>query len=83
MAKARVYVELDRPNVRKILKEDSLDTLKEVGEKLARAAGPEYQVEVGTRSSRAVVNVIDPREDAMYREMSKGTLARALGSVSQ
>jgi hypothetical protein len=79
---AKIWVELDRDNVRAILKGDGVtDLLKEIGSKVSRKAGADYQVQVGSRKNRAVINVVDPRRGALSREAKTGNLARALGSV--
>jgi hypothetical protein len=84
MAKARIQVKLDSPEVRALLKGSSVSSyLLGLGNQLADAAGSEYQVSSGQRSSRAVVNVYDPNEGAMFREAATGNLARALGRVSK
>lgn len=84
MAKARVLVKLDSPAIRELLRSSEVgDFLEDIGQNVAAKAGSEYEVQVDytSRKSRVVVNVIDPREGAMFREMNTGNLARALGSV--
>jgi hypothetical protein len=84
MAKARIQVKLDSAEVRNLLKgSDVSGYLMGLGQEVANAAGADYQVSQGQRTSRAVVNVFDPSEGAMFREAATGQLARALGSVSR
>jgi len=77
-----VYVNLDRAEVRNLLKSPEVASfLLGLGETVASKAGPEYRAEVDTeaRQSRVVVNVVDDRREARFIEMSTGRLARALG----
>ena len=77
-----VYVNLDRAEVRNLLKSPEVASfLLGIGETVASKAGPEYRAEVDTeaRQSRVVVNVVDDRREARFIEMSTGRLARALG----
>ena len=79
---AKIWVKLDSKNVRDVLKGPGItDLLKEIGGKVARKAGSDYEVKVGSRTTRAVVNVLDPRRGALQREAKSGNLARALGSI--
>jgi hypothetical protein len=86
MAKGRIYVKLDSPEIKKLLKGPEVkDFLLDLGNDVASKAGPEYKAIADTtsRKSRVVVNVIDPRPKAKYTEMKYGKLARALGEVSR
>ena len=77
-----VYVNLDRAEVRNLLKSPEVASfLLGIGETVASKAGPEYKAEVDNKSrkSRVVVNVVDDRKEARFIEMSTGRLARALG----
>lgn len=84
MVRPKVWVQLNSAEVRKILKgPGTTQLLKDLGEQVVQAGGSDYEVQEGSRQNRAVVNVIDPREGAMFRESQTGRLARALGSVSR
>jgi hypothetical protein len=86
LAKARILVKLDSSEIRELLKSnDVADYLLELGNEVADKAGPDYLAEVDreSRKSRVVVNVIDPRPEARFVEMSTGRLARALGAASK
>jgi hypothetical protein len=79
-----VYVKLDKEAIGELLKSSEVGSfLEEVGDQVANKAGSEYEVQVDytSRKSRVVVNVVDPREGALFREQQTGNLARALGSV--
>lgn len=83
MAKG-IYVQLDSGEIRELLRSSEVGNfLEEIGDQVATRAGSEYEVQVDytSRKSRVVVNVIDPREGALFREQQTGNLARALGSV--
>lgn len=81
---AKIRVELDRVEVGKILKGEGItELLLDIGNDVANKAGDGYEAQVGSRKTRAVVNVIDPREGAFFREASTGNLARALGGTSR
>jgi hypothetical protein len=78
---AKVEVKLDKAEVGNLLKSPEVyKFLEDLGNQVA-ANGDGLQVQKGSRSSRAVVNVIDPSEGARFREAQTGNLARALGSV--
>lgn len=84
MASTRVV--LDRIAVGDLLKSQEVgDYLLAIADKVADAAGPEYQsrVDYTSRKSRVVAIALDPREEARFVEMSTGKLARALGTVSK
>jgi hypothetical protein len=85
LAKARIQVKLDSPAVRALLKSSEVETyLLGIAETVAANAGPDYKVMASrARASRAMAIVLDPRDDAKFREMSKGTLARALGAATR
>jgi hypothetical protein len=86
LAKARVVVDLDSVEIRKLLKSrDVADFLYDLGDSVASAAGPDYKAvrDFESRKTRVVVNVIDPRPEAKFIEMKTGRLARALGAVSK
>jgi hypothetical protein len=86
LAKARILVKLDSPEIRELLKSnDVADYLLELGNKVADKAGPDYLAAVDreARKSRVVVNVLDPRPEARFVEMKTGRLARALGETSK
>ena len=86
MARARVQVVLDSPEIRKLLKGPEVSSyLVELGEAVASNAGPEYSVVLDTtsRKTRALVNVVDTRREAKFIEMKTGRLARALGATKK
>lgn len=79
-----IYVQLDSAAVRDLLRSSEVGNyLEEIGQQVANKAGSEYVVEADytSRRSRVVVNVSDPREGALFRELQTGNLARAVGSV--
>lgn len=80
---AKVKVTLDKDGITEFMRSDDiLSVLMEVAETVANNAGPDYKAVEWTRPSRAVANVIDEREDAMFREAAEGNLARAVGRSS-
>ena len=86
LAKARIEVKLDSAEIRKLLKSEEVGNfLYEIGQEVADKAGPEYETEKDfqSRKTRVVVNVMDPRPEARFIEMSTGRLARALGDTSR
>lgn len=86
MAKARVRVELDSPQIRKLLKGSDVGKfLLELGNEVASNAGPEYEARLDnvSRKTRILVNVVDPRPEAKFIEMKTGRLARALGATKK
>jgi hypothetical protein len=75
---AKVYVRLDRAEVGNLLKSPEVGSfLRDIGKKIA-SADSNYEVQDWTRATRRVVNVVDPRPDARFREMSTGQMARAV-----
>ena len=85
LAKARIYVTLDKAEVGKILKGQELsDFLLNLAQEVASKAGPEYEARISNaRKSRVISIALDPRPDAKFREMNTGRLARALGATQR
>jgi hypothetical protein len=86
LARGRVLVVLDSPEIRKLLKGSEVSSfLMELGESVASNAGPEYSVVLDntSRKTRALVNVVDTRREAKFIEMKTGKLARALGATKK
>lgn len=86
MAKARVYLKLDRNGWNQILESDGmLAATVAAGQEIANRAGDGYIVvpEPEQRSTRASANVIDPEPGAMGREAATGNLARAVSSLTE
>lgn len=83
MAKT-VWIELDRAGVGNLLKSPEVASfLEDIGNTVAQNAGPEYQSNINStrRTTRVIVEVIDPRPDAKWREAKTGNLAKALGAA--
>jgi hypothetical protein len=83
---ASTRVVLDKEGVGDLLKSKEVGNyLLAIADKVASAAGPEYEskVDYTSRKSRVVAIALDPREEARFVEMSTGKLARALGTVSE
>jgi hypothetical protein len=75
-----VKVVLDKSGIRDLLRSDEiLSNLMDVAEGVARDAGSSYEAREWMRPTRAVANVVDTRENAMFLESSSGSLARAIG----
>lgn len=75
-----VKVKLDKDGLRELLKSEPIKKeLRKAGEEVNTLAGGGYDVDDWERPSRAVVNVADRREGAMFREAAEGNLARAVG----
>jgi hypothetical protein len=83
---ASTRVVLDKQGVGDLLKSKEVGNyLLAIADKVANAAGSEYEsrVDYTSRKSRVVAIALDPREEAKFVEMSTGKLARALGTVSE
>jgi len=82
---AKVKVELDRESIGRLLKSDDVaNFLENIGNEIVGHAGSGYEVNINQtrRKSRVIVEVIDPRPDAKWREAKTGNLARAVGATS-
>jgi hypothetical protein len=77
---ARTRVELDERAVRQmILKSpEVLAFVRSIGDRIASAAGPTFEVQVSPGKTRNRVIVIDPDERSLFREAETGALRRAV-----
>jgi len=77
---ARTRVELDESAVRQIILKspEVLAFVRGVGDKIASAAGPTFQVQTSPGKSRNRVIVIDEDERSLFREAETGALRRAI-----
>lgn len=75
-----IKVIIDSSGITELLKSNEiLDFLMKTGEKVAQRAGNTFEAQEWMRPTRAVCNVVDTRENAMFIEAEQGNLARAIG----
>ena len=80
---ARPRIKLDKVGIRQLMStREVADEVQSVAERVAAAAGPEFEARRWVRPTKAVSNVVDPRDGALFREASEGNLARAVGRSS-
>ena len=78
MSKPRI--KLSKKGIRELMRTAEVaDEVQKVAEEVARAAGPEFEARRWMRKTKAVSNVVDPRDGALQREAAQGNLARAVG----
>lgn len=80
---ARTRIELNQKAVRsEILKDEKIAKhIRELAQRIASAAGPNFIVDPGMGKNRANARVTDPTPGSLFREAEQGNLRRAVQGV--